>query len=131
MPRQPIEDLSVYLDKEPTTTQERFADWIVDETGITFSTQKEMTAFREGVRLAKALVMRYQASDANKEATKAEKLEKAAARAAAPAKAPKAKAEKPAAAPAAEAAPAPAAPAKKARGRRGAAAPAAGADAPF
>lgn len=130
MPRTPIEDLSVYADKEATPAQEHFTDWIVEKVGITFATQKEMVAFREGVRLAKALVMRHQASDENKEFTASQKASRAAAVAAAPAKAPKA----PKAAPAAaveeeEEAPAPK-PAKAARGRRGRAA-AGSADAPF
>lgn len=128
MPRTPIEDLSVYADKEATPAQEHFTDWIVEKVGITFATQKEMVAFREGVRLAKALVMRHQASDENKEFTASQKASRAAAVAAAPAKAPKA-----AAAPAApaeeEEAPAPKA-TKAARGRRGRAA-AGSADAPF
>lgn len=129
MPRQPIEDLSVYADREPTAAQEHFADWIVEKVGVAYPTQKEMTAFRNGVRLAKALVMRHQASDENKEFTAQQKASRAAAAAAAPAKA--AKAAPAAAAPAEEAPAAAAAPAKKAaRGRRGRAA-AGSADAPF
>lgn len=129
MPRQPIEDLSVYADKEATPAQEHFTDWIVEKVGITFATQKEMVAFREGVRLAKALVMRHQASDENKEFTASQKASRAAAAAAAPAKAPKAKAAPAAAVEEEEEAPAPKA-TKAARGRRGRAAQG-GADAPF
>lgn len=130
MPRQPIEDLSVYADREPTAAQEHFADWIVEKVGVTFSTQKEMNAFREGVRLAKALVMRHQASDENKAFTAQQKAARAAAAAAAPAKAAKAAKAAPAA-PAEEEAPAaPAAKATKpAAKRRGRAAQTA--DAPF
>lgn len=134
MPRTAITDLSTYVGKDATPTQERFADWIEAETGIQFGTQKERTAFRDGVRLAKALVMRYQASDANKEATAQEKAERAAAAeksAAEPKPDKAAKAAKSAAAPAEEAAPA----VPATRGRRGKAAKAATApataDAPF
>lgn len=137
MPREPITDLSVYKDKVATPMQERFADWIVEQVGVTFATKAAEAAFYDGVRLAKALIMRYQASDASKEASaelKAEREERrAAAEAAAvaaaeateapaeeakPAKA--TKAAKAAAPAAAAAAPAKAAPAT--RGRRGAAA---------
>ena len=129
MPRQPIEDLSVYADKEPTPAQEHFTDWIVEKVGVAYPTQKEMNAFRNGVRLAKALVMRHQASDENKEFTAQQKASRAAAAAATPTKATKAAAAAPA--PATEEAPAAAVPAKKAaRGRRGRAA-AGSADAPF
>lgn len=151
MAREPITDLSVYKDKPATPMQESFADWIVDEVGIVYGTQKELDAFRNGVRLAKALIMRYQASDASKEASAEIKAERDAARAqreqeraaaaaeateaeaapAAPAKAaPAAKATKATKAAAAKAAP-PAETAKPpaTRGRRGAAAPKV--DAPF
>lgn len=129
MPRQPIEDLKVYAEKEATPAQEHFTDWIVEKVGITFATQKEMVAFREGVRLAKALVMRHQASDENKEFTAEQKRARAAAAAAAPVKAAKPAAAAPAET---EEAPAPAAPAKPAkRGRRGAAPAGSKADAPF
>lgn len=141
MAREPITDLSVYKDKAATPMQEAFADWIVDEVGIVYGTQKELDAFRNGVRLAKALIMRFQASDASKEASAELKAERQAARAqaeqeraaaqeadeapAAPAKATAAKATKATKAAAAKAAPAEAAPAAKAapatRGRRGAA----------
>jgi cytoskeletal protein RodZ len=132
MPRQPITDLTTYANKPATTLQERFADWIIEEVGVVFSTQKEMTAFRDGVRLSKALIMRYQASDANKEATAAEKAERESAAPAEEAPKPAKKAAPAKAAPAAKPVPAKAAPAAK-RGRKPAAAATADptTDAPF
>lgn len=64
MPRQPITDLTEYADKPATENQERFAEWILEVTGKEFSTQKEIAAFKEGVRLAKVLVMKFQAAHA-------------------------------------------------------------------
>jgi hypothetical protein len=116
MPRTAITDLTTYADKAPTLAQERFADWIIEQVGLTFATKKEEAGFRDGVRLAKALMMRYQASDENKAANAEERAARNAAAAAAPAAEPK-----PAKKAAAKAAPAaaPAAPAKAAPAKRG------------
>lgn len=120
MPREPITDLSVYKDKPATPMQEHFADWIVEEVGIVYGTQKELDAFRNGVRLAKALVMRFQASDASKEASAELKAEREARRA-----------EQEAAAAAAETAPEPEVkPAKAVKSTKAAAAQPAAAAAP-
>lgn len=131
MPRTAITDLSVYKDKEATPLQEAFADWITDEVGVAYGTQKEVTAFRDGVRLAQALIMRFQAArrDGSVE-TPAREVEEAPV-----AKPAKAKPAKKAAAKAApvedddEPAAVPAKPAK--RGRRPAKAAAPEVDAPF
>lgn len=140
MPREPITDLSVYKDKAATPMQERFADWIVAEVGVTFATKAAEAAFFDGVRLAKALIMRYQASDdskaasaevkAEREARRAEQ-EQAAAAAAEAAPAEETKPAKPVKATKTAPAAAPAAPAKPpaTRGRRGGATPKV--DAPF
>lgn len=67
-------DLTPYATKAPTSLQRRFAEWIPDATGINingFKTKQE--AFNEGVRLAVALRMIFQASPENREATAAER----------------------------------------------------------
>jgi hypothetical protein len=120
-------DPKTYLDKAPTALQRRFADYIVSEVGYNPATAKsKQEAFEEGVRIATATRMVFQASTFNREGraeeianrpAKAPKTPKLA-KTAAPAKA--AKAAK--AAPAAEAKPAKAT-------RRRAAAPVE--DAPF
>jgi hypothetical protein len=78
------EDYAKYADKAPTDLQARFADWVLDKTGVTFTTKKEETAYREGIRLAVALRMKFQASPENQaaiveraERVKAEELEAA------------------------------------------------------
>lgn len=79
-------DLTAYKDKPATAQQEAFADWLLEEVGVEFGTAKETAAFREGVRLAKALIMTYQKSPASKEvreALRAQRAEEAEARAAA------------------------------------------------
>lgn len=63
-----------YLEKEPTTLQVRFVDWIVEKTGIDIEQYDVEMAFSEGVRLGTALRMIYQASDENK-AANAERAE--------------------------------------------------------
>jgi hypothetical protein len=73
MPKQSTEeaerDLTIYADKEPTDLQERFAVWIPEATGYDPATAKTKTeAFEEGVRLATALRMIFQASPENQEA---------------------------------------------------------------
>lgn len=137
-------DYTGYATKPPTSLQARFPDWLFEKTGITFGTVKEEKAFREGVRLATALRMEFQASPENREATAKERAERAEAKSApaeaAPAPAPAkpvkaakaAKAAKPAPAPAAPAEAA-AAPAKPTRGGRRGPRPATtpSADAPF
>jgi hypothetical protein len=62
------EDYPKYADKAPTDLQERLADWIMEKTGVTFATKKEEAAYREGVRLAVALRMKFQASPENQAA---------------------------------------------------------------
>lgn len=78
-------DLTAYLDKKPTDLQERFAEWLMDEDIVGYDPAKAKTkeeAFREGVRLATAMRMVFQASPENQEAnaarrTKAEVAEEA------------------------------------------------------
>jgi hypothetical protein len=120
MPRTPITDLTTYADKAPTLLQERFADWLIEQVGVNFATQKEMASFREGVRLSTALRMRYQASDENKAANEEERAQRAVvetAEVAVPAK--KVAPAKKAAAVPAKATPAKATPAKTAPAKRG------------
>jgi hypothetical protein len=83
----PETDFTVYANKTPTPMQERFADWLLEETAYdpTKAKTKE-EAFRMGVALGAFLRPTYQASDANQSARSA---------AAAPERAPKAKAAKP------------------------------------
>jgi hypothetical protein len=70
----PVEpDYTVYADKEPTDLQSRFGEWVIDKTGIEFSTKKEEAAFKEGVRLGTALRMQFQASPENQEVLEARK----------------------------------------------------------
>ena len=139
-------DYTTALGKAPTSLQGRFADFIMsEEVGYDpASAKSKEAAFREGVRLAVALRIPFQASTTNREATAAERAERQAqieadrvAKAAAPAKAVPAKK---ATAKAAKAAPAPAAapaaarpPARRAPARRAPAAAAAPAatEAPF
>ena len=61
-------DLEVYLTKEPTDLQERFADWLKGAVGYDPTKAKTKDeAFSEGVRLATALRMAFQRSDENQE----------------------------------------------------------------
>lgn len=71
-------DLEVYLTKPATDLQERFADWIMEQVGYDPSGAKtKEAAFREGVRIATATRMVFQASPENKEATAAKRQERA------------------------------------------------------
>ena len=147
-----VPDYKRPLGKAPTSLQARFAEWLMgDEVGYSPASAKtKQEAFEEGVRLAVALRIPFQASDFNREATAVEREAKAAERiereaakeaaaaaepqeAPAPKTAPAKKAAAKKAAPAKAAAPAPApakaAPARRAPARR--AAPAATAAAPF
>lgn len=60
-------DYTTYLDKAPTDTQARFADWLKEKVGVAFGTKKEESAFEEGVRLGTALRMPFQRSPENQE----------------------------------------------------------------
>lgn len=97
-------DYSGYKDKAPSDLQERFADWIVDKVGVAFGTKKEEAAFNEGVRLAVALRMKFQASPENQDAIAERAVERAKEEAEAAATVPAKKAVKKAA-PAADAEP--------------------------
>lgn len=67
-------DYSTYLDKKPTDLQERFALWIVEQTGLDVTALKsKQVAFEEGVRLGVALRMKFQASPENQEALEAQR----------------------------------------------------------
>lgn len=77
-------DLEAYLTKPPTDLQERFADYIVELGYDPSAAKTKMEAFKEGVRLAVALRMIFQASPENRSATKARRAERAAAALAAP-----------------------------------------------
>lgn len=115
-------DYTSYRDKAPTDLQARFPDWLIEKVGVTFGTKKEEAAFREGVRLATALRMPFQASPENRAAT-AERRAERAAQAAVPAAEPEPAPARPAKAAPAKAAKAtaPAQPVKSTgRGRRGA-----------
>jgi hypothetical protein len=71
-------DVSTYLTKPATTLQSRFAEYIKTEVGYDPATAKtKAEAFAEGVRLATATRMIFQASDFNREATAAERSAKA------------------------------------------------------
>lgn len=71
-------DYTYPLGKAPTSLQDRFATWLMgDEVGYAPSAAKtKEEAFREGVRLAVALRIPYQASDHNREATAIEREER-------------------------------------------------------
>ena len=62
------EDYTPYATKAATDLQARLAEWIIEKTGVTFATKKEEAAYREGVRLAVALRMKFQASPENQAA---------------------------------------------------------------
>lgn len=64
-------NLTGYLNKKPTDLQERFADWLLEEDIVGYDPAKAKTkeeAFREGVRLATAMRMIFQASPENRAA---------------------------------------------------------------
>ena len=72
-------DLSAYLEKEPTDLQARFAEWLKDEEIVGYDPSKAKNkeeAFNEGVRLAVALRMTFQASPENREANASRKTSK-------------------------------------------------------
>jgi hypothetical protein len=62
---EPVEDekdYTTYLDKAPTDLQERFAQWILDQTGYE---PNDSDDFATGVQLATALRMEFQRSPEN------------------------------------------------------------------
>ena len=72
-------DLSAYADKAPTDLQSRFADWLMDEDQVGYDPAKAKNkeeAFREGVRLATATRMIFQASPENRKANAERKAER-------------------------------------------------------
>lgn len=76
---EPEVDYPAYLNKPPTDLQERFPDFIIDKVGYDPQSAKTKDeAFRQGVRLAVALRMSFQASPENREATQARRQERAA-----------------------------------------------------
>ncbi len=86
-------DLKGYLTKPATSLQDRFADWLMDEDIVGYDPSGAKTkeaAFREGVRLATAMRMVFQASPENRAANEEAKAN----RGADEAPAPKAKAKK-------------------------------------
>lgn len=85
-------DFTKYADKAPSDLQSRMATWILDVTGYE---PDDLDSFNEGVRLAVALRMAFQASPEN-QAVLEKRREEAAAKKAAPPKkrGPKAKAPK-------------------------------------
>lgn len=112
-------DPTVYLTKPATKLQERFAIWIKEEVGYNPATAKTKDeAFLEGVRIATATRMVFQASDFNR-AANAEAKAAREAEAGEPAEAPTPKPAK-----ATKAAPAKAAPAKSTAAKATKAAPA-------
>jgi len=114
-------DYTVYLEKAPTDLQKRFAEWLMDEDIVGYDPSKAKTkqeAFEEGVRLATAMRMVFQASPENRAANeerKAARADESEEEPAKPAKkaAPAKKAVKKAAAPAEEEEPEEEAPAPK------------------
>lgn len=84
-------DFTTYAGKPATDLQARFADWLIEKVGVSFSNKKEEAAWREGVRLGVALRIPFQRSPENQtvrealasapkpeKAPKAEKAEKVA-----------------------------------------------------
>jgi len=71
-------DYEDYRDKEPTTKQDHLSAWLLDKTGLTFSTKKEEAAFADGVRLTVSLHKHYQRSPENHERHEAEQEARAA-----------------------------------------------------
>ena len=66
-------------EKPATDLQARFVPWLVEKTGYDPSNSSPEEAFAEGVKLAVALRMTFQASDENKQATQDRRASKAAA----------------------------------------------------
>lgn len=64
-------DYEAYKTKAPTDLQERFVPWLTDKVGIDPNSdfKSKAHAFAEGVRLAVALRIPFQASDENRAAT--------------------------------------------------------------
>lgn len=65
-------DFTKYADKAPSDLQARFAKWILDVTGYE---PEDQDSFDEGVRLATALRMAFQASPENQEVLEARRAE--------------------------------------------------------
>jgi hypothetical protein len=63
-------DYTVYAEKDPTDSQERFADWLLDKVDPDIEGEDD---FRKGVYLAKALMQEFQKSPENQEALAARK----------------------------------------------------------
>lgn len=72
----PKKELTDYAAHTPSALQRRFADWILDKTGVQ---PAEEESFRQGVAIATALRMDFQASEENRQATLAEREERKAA----------------------------------------------------
>ena len=72
-------DFTKYADKPPTDLQSRFSGWILEKTGYE---PEDMDSFNEGVRLATALRMAFQASPENQEVLEGRREESAAKKAA-------------------------------------------------
>lgn len=74
MAEQAETDVTAYLEKAPTSLQVRFASYLQEEVGYNPNAAKtKLEAFQEGVRLATALRMVFQASDYNRNGRAAEK----------------------------------------------------------
>jgi hypothetical protein len=71
-------DYTVYATKEATPTMVDFAQWLIDEVGLTFQTAAAEAAFRKGVHLGGTLRMEFQRSDFNREQRAARAAERAA-----------------------------------------------------
>jgi hypothetical protein len=85
--KEPV-DPTNYLDKPPTALQERFAVWIKEEVGYNPAAAKtKEEAFQNGVRIATATRMVFQASDFNRAANEEARLQREAERAEAEAEA--------------------------------------------
>jgi outer membrane biosynthesis protein TonB len=82
-------DLTAYLNKPATDLQERFAEWLMDGDIVGYdpnSAKNKTEAFKEGVRLATAMRMVFQASPENKAANAERKAARGAEEEEAPAK---------------------------------------------
>jgi len=75
-------DYAVYSNRTPTSLQRRFGDWLIDKLEVEFKSKVAEESFREGVRLAVALRIPFQASPENREDTARERQELAEHRAA-------------------------------------------------
>lgn len=62
---QASKDWSGYRDKPATDLQARMADWVIEKTGLSFSSKAAEAAFRDGIRLGVALRIPFQASPEN------------------------------------------------------------------